>query len=117
MGKAQKQSRGSKKRPRRGALLTWIVVAGVLGLVGYGISQMSTIAYSEDDIRVVNFSGLDEEQKTAALEEANRARCPCGCALGLAQCVATDPMCPIREENIERIKGMVRVAMTSKPSS
>jgi hypothetical protein len=37
-------------------------------------------------------------------------RCPCGCGLGLAQCVATDSTCPIREENIERIKKMVRSA-------
>ena len=88
MGKAQKQKRGPRKGARRSRVITWVVVVGVIGLVAYGISQMSGIAYSDKDIRVVNFSGLDSKQKRTALEGANRARCNCGCGLGLAQCVS-----------------------------
>ena len=117
MGKTQAQRRGTRKSRNRAKWVTWTVVVAVLGLAGYGLSQMSFIAYKEDDIRVVNFSGLDAKQKNAALEAANRARCNCGCGLGLAQCVSTDLTCPIRESNIEVIKGMVREAMTQSPTS
>ncbi len=95
----------------------WTAIVGVSGLVLYGVSRMSSIAYTENDIKVVNFSGLDSERKNDVLEAANRARCTCGCGLGLAQCVSTDLTCPIRESNIGRIKGMVRDAMASQPSS
>jgi hypothetical protein len=114
VGKAQKLRHKPKKRSR---LFTWIAVAAVTGLVLYGVSQMSNITYTEDDIRAVNFSGLDSKQRRTALEAANVARCGCGCGLGLAQCVSTDLTCPIRESNIERIKGMVREAIASVPSS
>ncbi len=110
MGKAQRQ-KAPKKRGMK--VTTWIAGAVVVGLVGFGISQMSGVAFDEDDIKVVNFQGLSAGQKQKALEEANAARCSCGCGLGLAQCVSTDPNCPIRESNIEKIKGMVRSALTS----
>jgi hypothetical protein len=83
-----------------------VVVAGV----GYGVSQYGGIAYGEDAIRVVNFSDLKAADKRRALREANQARCTCGCGMTLAQCVATDSTCPVRENNIERIKTMVRAA-------
>ena len=117
MGKTKAQRRSAGKSRRRAPWVTWVIVFGVLGLAGYGLSQMSFIAYKEDDIRVVNFSGLDARQKKTALEAANRARCNCGCGLGLAQCVSTDLTCPIRESNIDVIKGMVREAMTQSPTS
>ena len=100
-----------KQRPRkfagRSKLLKWIVVAGVLGLAGYGVSQMSNIAYGEAQIAVVDFSGLDAKQKRSALEAANQARCTCGCGMTLAQCVATDSTCPVREDNIAQIRRIV----------
>ena len=103
-----------KTRPRKAAgrskLVKWLVIAAVVGGIGYGISQMSTIAYGEAEIKVIDFSGLDATQKRRALEEANAARCTCGCGMTLAQCVATDSTCPIRESNIDRIKTMVREA-------
>ena len=114
MGKSQRQKAGQKrKQGKGGTILTWVVVAAVVGAIGFGISQMSNIAFDEDDIRVVNFAVLNDRQKKQALEAANAARCTCGCGLGLAQCVATDPNCPIRESNIERINGMVRQAQSS----
>jgi len=87
--------------------MTWIVVAGVLALIVYGVSQMSNIAYDAEDIAVVDFSNLDSDEKRTALEAANSARCTCGCGMTLAQCVATDSTCPVRTGNIDRIKGMV----------
>lgn len=114
MGKAQRQ-RGPQKKKRSSASgpLKWVVIVAILAAAGYGLSQMSSVAFDEDDIRVVNFQGLTSRQKQNALEAANNARCTCGCGLGLAQCVSTDPNCPIRESNIDRIKDMVRTALTS----
>ncbi len=109
VGKAQRQNSGKKKRGGSG-ILGWVIGIAVLGAIGFGLSQMSSVAFDEDDIRVVNFEVLNSAQKQRALQQANAARCTCGCGLGLAQCVATDPNCPIREGNIERIKGMVRQA-------
>ena len=106
-----------KTRPRKAAgrskLVKWLVIAAVVGGIGYGISQMSTIAYGEAEIKVVDFSGLDAAQKRSALEAANAARCNCGCGMTLAQCVATDSTCPIRQDNIDTLKRMVNDAARS----
>jgi hypothetical protein len=95
-------------------LLKWGGALGVVALIAYGVSQMSSIAYDERDIAVVDFSDLTAGQKRAALEAANRARCACGCGLTLAQCVATDSTCPIRESNIDRIRRMVAEAVGAR---
>ena len=113
MGKGQRQQSKQKKSKSWSSMLTWLAVIAVAGAAIYGISQMSNVAFDEDDIQVVNFQGLTDKQRQSALEAANAARCTCGCALGLAQCVSTDPNCPIRDSNIERIKGMVRTAAST----
>ena len=104
-----------RKPSRPSTWWKWAVAAGVLGLAGFGLSQMSGVAYTEREIRVVDFSSLDSRQKRTALEAANLARCNCGCGMTLAQCVATDSTCPVREDNIEKIKTMV--ARAARPSS
>ena len=108
-----------KARPRKAAgrskLVKWLVIAAVVGGIGYGISQMSTIAYGEAEIKVVDFSGLEAAQKRSALEAANAARCTCGCGMTLAQCVATDSTCPVREDNIAQIRRIVDQASRTKP--
>jgi len=88
----------------------WGLAAAAIVAVVYAVSQMSGIAYTEKDIRVVDFSMLTHAHKTAALEAANAARCSCGCGMTLAQCVSTDSSCPIRDANVERIRAMVRDA-------
>ena len=106
-----------KPRPRKSAapkLVKWIVAAAVLGAAGYGLSQMSNIAYGDAEIKVIDFSGLDARQKRDALEAANAARCNCGCGMTLAQCVATDSTCPIRQDNVDKIKKMVNDAARTK---
>ena len=99
-----------RKAPPYFQALKWIAVIGVVTLVAYGASQMSGVAYGEDAITAVNFSELQADEKRAALKKANQARCNCGCGMTLAQCVATDSTCPVRESNIDRIKTMVREA-------
>ena len=111
MGKAQRQKGSPRERKGSASYLGWALAAVVVGLAGFGLTQMSSVAFDEDDIKVVNFQGMSSRQRQNALEAANEARCSCGCGLGLAQCVSTDPNCPIREGNIDRIKGMVRTAM------
>jgi hypothetical protein len=110
---AKKQAGAKRRAARRSSkLMTWVVVAGAVALVVYGISQMSSIAYSDKDLGVVDFSNLDSKEKRTALEAANTARCTCGCGMTLAQCVATDSTCPLRVGNIDKIKGMVAEAHT-----
>ena len=107
----RRQRRSQKARRGNSGIVKWVLIAAVVGAAGYGISRMSGVAFNENDIKVVNFQGLTSRQKRQALEAANSARCTCGCGLGLAQCVSTDPNCPIRDPNIERIKKMVRDAL------
>ena len=90
--------------------LKWGALLAVLALIVYGVSQMDGIAYGERDLSVVNFTDLTPAGKKSALKAANEARCTCGCGMTLAQCVATDMSCPVREGNIDRIKTMVRNA-------
>ena len=110
---AKKHAGAKRRKARRSSnLLTWIVAAGAVALVVYGVSQMSSIAYSDKDLGVVDFSNLDSKEKRTVLEAANTARCTCGCGMTLAQCVSTDSTCPLRVGNIDRIKGMVAQAHT-----
>ena len=90
------------------------MIAALMGAGGYGLSQMSNIAYGDAEIEVVDFSGLDAKQKRGALEAANAARCNCGCGMTLAQCVATDSTCPIRQDNVDKIRKMVNDAARTK---
>ena len=109
MGKAKRSAKTPRAaKPGAGSsVVKWIVIAAVVGLAGYGISQMSTVAYGEAEIKVVDFSGLNAGQRRHALEAANAARCTCGCGMTLAQCVATDSTCPVREDNIAQIRRIV----------
>jgi hypothetical protein len=91
-------------------LLIWTVAIGVAALVVYGVSQMSNIAYGERQLAMIDFSDLSAAQKRAALEEANEARCTCGCGMTLAQCVVTDTSCPMRTAHIDHIRAMVAQA-------
>ena len=108
-------------------ILMWIGGITVAALLGYGVVQMGgpgnssvslstpsfggllgTGYYTEADLGEVDFSVLTEAQKKKVLEDINRAMCTCGCNLNLAQCVATDSTCPLRNSNIERIRSLVR---------
>ena len=111
----QKKQAGKQRRAaaRRSKTLTWVAVVAVLGLIGYGMSQMSTVAFTDRDLVAVDFSDMTSSQKNTALEEANTARCPCGCGMTLAQCVSTDSTCPLRVTNIDKIKAMVTKARST----
>ena len=113
----KKQVREAQHRRRRPSALAttlkWAVVLAVTGLIVYGLSQFAGVAWDEEDIRVVDFSSLSPDAKRTALRQANRARCTCGCGMNMAQCVATDSTCPIRDKNIDAIRAMVREAGAS----
>jgi hypothetical protein len=110
-----KSGSGKKARPRRQSrsasrILTWLAVVGGVALLVWGISQSSGVPYTDDDIAVVSFAGLTSSERRSALQEANRERCTCGCGMTLARCVSTDMTCPLREQNIQSIRTMVREA-------
>ena len=106
----QERRRRKKAAPFYLKGLKWIAALALVAGVGYLVSQSSDVPFNERAIGVVNFSDLSPKGRKAALKAANDARCSCGCGLGLAECVSTDKTCPIRESNIERIRGMVRDA-------
>jgi hypothetical protein len=107
-----KKQRPRKRRPSGAArALTWGLGLGAAALAVYMLASSAGVPYDERAIGVVDFSVLDDDQKLAALRAANDARCGCGCGLGLAECVATDSTCPIRVDNIDRIRGIVRDAL------
>jgi hypothetical protein len=99
-----------RKSPSYLSAVKWAAAIAVVALIGYGVTQTGGVAYGEDALTAINFSELKADQKRTVLKAANQARCGCGCGLTLAQCVATDSTCPIREANIERIKTMVKDA-------
>jgi hypothetical protein len=89
---------------------TWIGVLALVGALGYVVSENAGVPYDENDIVVVDFSSLNSSARKTALQAANRARCTCTCGMTLAQCVATDSTCPVRTDNIDKIKKMVTEA-------
>jgi hypothetical protein len=108
-------SKRSRTKPRRRAtplkkIVIWVAAISVAAAFIYVVAENSGVPYDERAIAVVDFSSLDAKAKKAALQAANRARCSCSCGMQLAQCVATDSTCPIRADNIEKIKTMVRQA-------
>lgn len=110
MGK-QSRTRDRRPKPRRIPGFVKLVAAlAVVGLLLYGLTEMSGVPYDDEDIGVVDFSALTRSQKKEALQAANRSRCTCGCGMNTAQCVATDSTCPVREDNIKKIRTMVRDA-------
>ena len=110
----KRQARDAARRRRRpSAVMTfakWTIAIAIAGLAVYGITQYGGVAWDEDDIRVVDFSSLSADAKRTVLRRANSARCTCGCGMNMAQCVATDSTCPIRDKNVEAIRTMVREA-------
>jgi hypothetical protein len=106
----RERERRRRTTPAYFKVLKWIAVLAVVALVGYAASQMDGVAYGERELGVVNFSDLSSTGKKSALKAANLARCTCGCGMTLAQCVATDSTCPVRESNIDRIRTMVKEA-------
>ena len=90
--------------------IKWAIVVGLIALVAYVATEFGGIAYGEDALGAVNFSELTGSNKRRVLRDANQARCNCGCGMTLAQCVATDSTCPVRNTNVDRIKTMVREA-------
>jgi len=88
----------------------WIGAIAVAAALLYVLSQNAGVPYDDHDIVVVDFSSLTAAAKRTALQAANRARCTCSCGMTLAQCVATDSTCPVRTENIDRIRTMVTQA-------
>ena len=113
----KKAARKFDRRPKSHALvraLKWLFALAGVGVVAYAVSQSAGVAYNERNIAVVDFSALTSSEKREALVAANSASCTCGCGMTLAQCVATDSTCPIRQTNVDKIKGMVSDAARTK---
>ena len=116
MAKAQSRAaRGARSRAMRRvkSAAIWLGVLAAIGGVIYALANTSGIAYGERQLAVIDFSSLNDDQKHAALVDANGRRCTCGCGMTLAQCVSTDMTCPIRTDNIKTIRAMVQKALSS----
>jgi hypothetical protein len=110
LGKASRKRDRRKKTPGYVTALKWAAGLSVVALMIYAAWDRAGVVYDADDIAVVDFSDLPSSSRRTALQAANRARCNCGCGMTLAQCVATDSTCPVRETNIERIRTLARDA-------
>ena len=110
MGKRSRQTAPTRTARNVKTLAVWAVALSLAAALVYVISENSGVPYDEHDIVVVDFSSLTSSAKKTALQTANRARCTCSCGMTLAQCVATDSTCPVRTENIAKIKTMVAQA-------
>lgn len=111
MGKQSRNRQGKPRSKGLPGLVKVLLAVLVIGGLGYLATEFSSgVAYDDRAIGVVDFSGLSRTQKKEALQAANRSRCTCGCGMNTAQCVATDSTCPLREDNIKKIRTMVREA-------
>lgn len=114
MAKAKPRSRlGTHNRlvRRLRSAAIWTGVVAAIGGMFYLLANTSGVAYGERQLTAIDFSSLSSDQKHSALVQANAARCTCGCGMTLAQCVATDMTCPVRMDNITKIRGMVQKAL------
>ena len=113
--KQAKQAEAARRQLVRRVKKTaiWIGMMAVAGGLIYLLATSSGVRFDEDDLAIVDFSGLNRAQVKTALEAANAARCTCGCGMDVAQCVATDSTCPLRTGNISRIQKMVEDAKKS----
>jgi hypothetical protein len=114
MGKPSKKPikplRPTKAARTARKVVKWAVGLTVVAAIGYGITQMSGFPFEAEDLAVVDFTVLNASEQRTALQKANGARCSCGCGMTLAQCVATDMTCPVRDRNIDRLKTIVQEA-------
>jgi thiol-disulfide isomerase/thioredoxin len=64
----------------------------------------------------VDFNGLTEDQKRAALRRLNSEICTCGCKLTLAQCRINDSECSTSQQLAQKIVREIRSASTRSPA-
>jgi hypothetical protein len=111
LGKPPKKQLKAKKAARTArTLVKWAVGLALAAAIVYGFIQTSGFPFDADDLAIVDFTVLNASEQRTALRAANGARCTCGCGMTLAQCVATDMSCPVRDRNIDRLKTMVQDA-------
>jgi hypothetical protein len=91
-------------------VVKWAIGLAVVAAIVYAFSQTSGFPFDAEDLAVVDFTVLNAAEQRTALRTANGARCTCGCGMTLAQCIATDMTCPVRERNIDRLKTIVQEA-------
>jgi hypothetical protein len=66
----------------------------------------------------VDFTGLNPEQKKAALKRMNSESCDCGCTLTLAQCRINDTSCPVSKKLAAQVvKEIASNAATPAPAT
>jgi hypothetical protein len=66
----------------------------------------------------VDFTGLNPEQKKAALKRMNSETCDCGCTLTLAQCRINDTSCPVSKKLAAQVvKEVASNAATPAPAA
>jgi thiol-disulfide isomerase/thioredoxin len=61
----------------------------------------------------VDFTGLNAEQKKAALKRMNSETCDCGCTLTLAQCRINDTSCPVSKKLAAQVVKEIAASATT----
>ena len=103
--------------PRWGPALIGVVALGILSLSVYrGVVDIRSSSPKWDKTIHQDFPGLDagpsmsSKQREKVIEVANHQPCPCGCVHTLASCLKSDLTCPIRSQNIAKVKDLIAEA-------
>lgn len=74
-------------------------------------------AANATDLPGVDFSGLTEDQRSAALHKMNAEGCTCGCKLTLAQCRINDTACGVSRSICAKIVEAIAKKKADSPDS
>lgn len=103
--------------PQWGGWLMGFVLFGALSLYGYRLFVDVRASSPDWKTRVhADFPGLNEaarlstKQRTWLIQTANQEKCPCLCGHTVASCLKGDLSCPIRAQNIARVRELIEEA-------
>lgn len=74
-------------------------------------------AINAKELPGVDFKGLTDNQKRAALKKLNSQYCTCGCKLTVAQCRINDPECATSQALAQRIVKQIRAGSSASSPS
>lgn len=115
-------SRRSRMAEKKMTWVSWVVLSlfgtAFLGMFGVMVRRAYwTVKIDSPEWKTQfrdDFPGLDKtaklspEKRKQVIEQANKEFCPCKCGYTLAGCLKDDRNCPIRAQNLDRIRELAR---------